>query len=133
MIICPHCNGTGMVPDDFLTDEFVVEVFRDFVDTFLLDIELYVDRYSVRNDEDGNAEVFIEAKFSNDPYGYKEDYYSLPMKFFTRNESERMRLLHEEREKRLIVEKERVEEVKLAEIERIERRAAILKGEIGND
>lgn len=122
-INCPHCNGTGKVAEDFLTTSFVSAVAKDWCTVFNNSWA-----YGLHDYTDGHEYVYVTIDVScrgcTDYEGYE-----IPKKYFIRDQTERLRLMHED----LAAEKAaEAEEQRLRSVKAQEAKVARLKKEIDN-
>jgi len=123
-IECPHCNGTGRVPEDFLTDDHVDKVFSDYCDIFNIAI-----CHGVYDWRDCGRNVQIVQDLSS--YGcFNTETHYLPRRFFSRNRDTRLARITEVYNESIRTKQAEEMAAKLAELIRLETRSAILRGEL---
>lgn len=86
-IHCPHCNGSGLVKEDFLTEEHVDEVFSEYVSIFGRHGGCGVDSFT-----DWGTEVHLALSWTRRGCTDYESA-SLPKSYFTRNKAKRIELM----------------------------------------
>jgi hypothetical protein len=114
---CPHCEGSGRVPDNFLSEDFVDEVFTDYCKIFSYHNARGVHDYS----ESGHT-VRIRQDVSAKSCFDTRDFY-LPWEYFTRNVDKRRALMTADNEKGIAEKKEK-------DRKQAEAKVAILKLEL---
>ncbi|AGR47652.2 hypothetical protein PHIM7_10 [Sinorhizobium phage phiM7] len=116
-IECPHCEGGGRVPEDFLTDEHVAEVFRDYCDIFGYHLAYGVESWS-EGGWTGNVVHVVQDISARQCHNTRS--FDLPKTYFTRDVARRRELMindltDEQRKKALRAEQEKKD--RIAELE----------------
>ncbi len=126
-ICCPHCGGTGTVPEDFPTGEHVAVVTAEYCEIFNKDygygVETYADSYS----DDHTVDVKVDTSARS---CYSFEVYRIPKEYFTRDREKRHVLMLMHKAEADQAEKDKEKARKKQALLDAERRVAILRGEI---
>lgn len=124
-IDCPHCGGTGKVSEDFLTDDHVETVTREYCEIFNKDYGYGVESWS--EGDNGSVAVKVDTTCRS---CYSSETYYIPESYFTRNEEKRRALMLDGKALADDAAKLKDRQRKLDELANAERRAATLRGEL---
>lgn len=94
-IDCPHCEGSGRVPEDFLTDEHVAEVFADYCDIFGFHVCYGVEKWSEGGWSGDVVNIVQDTSARN---CYNSETHKLPKLWFTRDVAKRRELMTKARQ-----------------------------------
>jgi hypothetical protein len=128
-IPCPHCDGGGRVPEDFLTEEHVAEVFADYCDIFGYHLAYGVESYHEGGWYDSKTVHVVQDISARQCHNSRS--HELPRTYFTRDVEKRRRLMtadvtDERRKAELKKQQEEKERIAYLETE-----LATLKGKTG--
>ena len=121
---CPHCCGKGTVGIDYLTDELVDEVFRQWCDIFG-----YHACYGVEKWDDQGDTVHIRQDTSAMSC-YNYELHSFPREWFTRDVDLREQLIMAKRDEEKIAEEIKKLDEKRNRLRAIEVEAERLRTEL---
>lgn len=123
-IDCPHCEGTGKVVNDFLTDGHVSDVFSDYCEVFGIH-----KAYGVHRWDDMGGQILVVHDISARSC-FNTDSYYLKREYFTRDRDRRLTLMRADKAAQAAREEKAKRDGKIAELAQLERRAMQLRTEL---
>jgi hypothetical protein len=121
---CPHCCGRGTVGIDYLTDDLVDDVFRQYCDIFGYHVCYGVEKW----DDNGDTVTVRQDTSAMSCYNY--DDHTFPREWFTRDVELREQLMIAKRDEKKIAAEAEARQKKQNRLIDIEREAARLKKEL---